>query len=98
MRLANGRHAGNSRRLRDLIVCDAHLLRTASRCHPSHAGRQAGQKINLTLDDLEAVRHVPGVETVVGRSQRFVVRIGPSNDVLSLRGTLTLQELGQTLQ
>jgi len=42
MRLANGRHAGNSRGPRDLIVCDAHLLRTASRSHPSHAGRQAG--------------------------------------------------------
>jgi putative ABC transport system permease protein len=37
----------------------------------AHGGRQAGQKINLTLDDLEAVGHVPGVETVVARSQRF---------------------------
>lgn len=35
---------------------------------------------------------------IIGLGQRFVVRIGPANDVLSLRGTLTLQELGQTPQ
>lgn len=35
------------------------------------AGRQVGRSINLTLDDLEAVNQVPGVQTAFGRSQRF---------------------------
>ena len=35
------------------------------------AGRQIGQKVQLDLDDFDAVSQVPGVEIAVGRSQRF---------------------------
>jgi putative ABC transport system permease protein len=36
-----------------------------------YAGRQAGRKVWLTLDDVEAVRQVPGVEVAFGRNHFF---------------------------
>jgi putative ABC transport system permease protein len=60
------------------------------------AGRQVGQKVQVTLDDLEAVKQVSGVEIALGRSQRFGASAsrGEKSIVTVLSGNYP--ELGQT--
>ncbi len=60
------------------------------------AGRQAGQKVQINLDDLEAVKQVPGVEIAMGRSQRggTVAWYGDKSLTINLSGNYP--ELGLT--
>jgi hypothetical protein len=41
---------------------------------------------------------VPAERFIIGRGQRFVVRLTTPNDALTVNGTLMLQEIGQTPQ
>ena len=41
---------------------------------------------------------VPFERFIIGRNQRFLIRVGSVNDAVTINGTLMLQELGQTPQ
>jgi putative ABC transport system permease protein len=60
------------------------------------AGRQVGQKVQIDLDDFDAVKQVSGVDVAVGRSQRFGIIASLGENALPTTFIGTYPELGVT--